>query len=167
MKPAGVASVVVLAMAAIAAWATAPTLRSSTRPVSTRSSAAHIVAAPSLPPAAELKFDDERLARVEAMLAGKRSHEYSFDARKGQRIELTLTSDQASWIGLDLREAPPVASTASFADGTPVFTNFIDGSTRWEGVAPASGTYTVRVGLLNAQARALDGVDYQLAVNIK
>lgn len=166
MKPAGVASVVVLAMAAIAAWATAPTLRSSTRSATTPS-AAEVVTAPSPAPAAELKFDDERLARVEAMLAGKDSHEYSFDARRGQRIELTLSSDQASWIGLDLREAPPVASAAAFADGTRIYSNFIDGSTRWEGVAPASGTYTVRVGLLNSQARALDGVDYQLAVNLK
>jgi hypothetical protein len=120
-----------------------------------------------VPPAAtHLKFDDERLARVEAMLAGKERHEYSFDARKGQHIAVTLSSDRSSWIGMDLVAVPPVFA-ASYKDGAALYTNFIDGSTQWEGVVPADGTYTLRVGLLNAQARKLDRIDYQLDVNLK
>lgn len=163
MRTAGALSVAVWALAALAAWAsTAQSLRGATAP-----SPESVVAAQPLPPSpTELEFGDARLARVEAMLAGKTSHEYSFDARKGQHIELTLSSDHASWIGLDL-QAAPLAFASSGYDRASVYTNFIDGSTHWAGRVPANGTYTVRVGLLHAQARELDGVDYQLDVNLK
>ena len=163
MKAAGALSVAVLVLAALAAWAsTAQSLRGATA-----SSPESAAAAPPPPPSpTELEFGDARLARVEAMLAGKTSHEYSFDARKGQQIELTLSSDHASWIGLDLQAAPLVFASSAH-DRASVYTNFIDGSTHWVGRVPANGTYTVRVGLLNAQARELDGVDYQLDVNLK
>jgi hypothetical protein len=162
MKPAG-ASVLVLAAAVMAAWATTA---QDTEPSKGAQAAQSEPAAPS---AASLRFDDERIARVEAMLAGKDRHEYSFDARRGQRIALILSSERASWIGMDLVAAPVFASThrPAAANSPAVYTNFIDGSTRWEGVVPADGTYTLRVGLLNAQARELDGIDYQLDVNLK
>jgi len=49
----------------------------------------------------------------------------------------------------------------------PVYTNFIDGTPRWEGVAPGNGIYTVRLGLLGSQARRIGRVDYELDVNLK
>ena len=114
--------------------------------------------------ATELKFDDARTARVQGRLVGPDKHEYTFTARKGQKVVLALSSDLSPWIGMDLL-APVFAATVK--DAPAVYTNFIDGSTRWEGVAPGNGQYTVRLGLLNAQARKNGRVDYELDVNLK
>lgn len=114
--------------------------------------------------ATELTFDDSRLARVQGRLMGPGQHQYTFNARKGQKVVLALSSERAPWIGMDLL-APVFAPTLKSAP--PVYTNFIDGSTRWEGVAPGNGTYTVRLGLLNSQARKVGRVDYELDVNLK
>lgn len=110
-----------------------------------------------------LQFNEEMAARVEGRLVGPDKHEYTFSARKGQKVVLELSSDLSSWIGMDLL-APTFASTIR----TPaVYTNFIDGSTRWEGVAPGDGIYTVRLELLNSQARKVGRVDYELEVDLK
>ncbi len=114
--------------------------------------------------ATQLAFDEARSARVQGRLMGKDKHEYTFDARKGQKVVLAVSSDLSPWIGIDLL-APVFASTVK---NTPaVYTNFIDGTTRWEGVAPGNGTYTVRLGLLRSQAQKVGRVDYELDVNIK
>lgn len=111
----------------------------------------------------ELTFDDSQAAHVEGRLVGPDTHEYTFNARKGQKVVLALSSDLSSWIGIDLL-APVFASTVK----TPaVYTNFIDGTTHWEGVAPGNGTYTVRLGLLTSQARKVGRVDYELDVDLK
>ncbi len=115
-------------------------------------------------PATQLAFDDASSARVQGRLVGKDKHEYTFDARKGQKVVLAVSSDLSPWIGIDLL-APVFASTVK---NTPkIYTNFIDGTTRWEGVVPGSGTYTVRLGLLRSQAQKVGRVDYELDVNIK
>src|SRR4051812_24940716 len=101
MKPAGMISVLLLVLAALAAWATTA---QGTKPSSVVAAAPNIASKPN--PATELKFGDERIARVEGMLAGKERREYSFDARKGQRIALTLSSDRSPWIGMDLLAEP-------------------------------------------------------------
>jgi hypothetical protein len=166
MKPAGVFRVLLLILAALAAWAT--TAQSTKPQLTTQQVPIHVAAKAETSkshPISELKFGDERIARVEGMLVGKERREYSFDARKGQKIALTLSSDRSPWIGMDLLAAPIFAST--YKDAPTVYTNFIDGSTRWEGVVPADGTYTLRLGLLNAQARKLDRVDYSLDVNLR
>lgn len=114
--------------------------------------------------ATQLTFDDARSARVQGRLVGKDKHEYTFDARKGQKVVLAVSSELSPWIGIDLL-APVFASTVK---NTPaIYTNFIDGTTRWEGVAPGNGTYTVRLGLLRSQAQKIGRVDYELDVNIK
>lgn len=114
--------------------------------------------------ATQLAFDTAKSARVQGRLVGKDKHEYTFDARKGQKVVLAVSSEQSPWIGIDLL-APVFASTVK---NTPaVYTNFIDGTTRWEGVAPGNGTYTVRLGLLRSQAQKVGRVDYELDVNIK
>jgi len=115
------------------------------------------------PSAMELKFDETSSARVEGQLAGPRAHEYTFSARKGQKVMLALSSDLSPWIGMDLL-APVFAATLK---APAVYTNFIDGSTRWEGTAPGNGTYTVRLGLLTARAKKAGRIDYELDVNIK
>ena len=113
---------------------------------------------------AELNFDEAASARVQGRLVGKDKHEYTFNARKGQKVVLAVSSDLAPWIGIDLL-APVFASTVK---NTPaIYSNFIDGTTRWEGVAPGNGTYTVRLGLLRSQAQKVGKVDYELDVNIK
>lgn len=112
----------------------------------------------------ELKFDDTRKARVAGRLVGTGTHEYTFNARKGQKVVLSLSSELSPWIGMDLL-APVFAATLKEAPA--VYTNFIDGSTRWEGVAPGNGLYTVRLGLMNSQARKVGRVDYELDVNLK
>ena len=110
-----------------------------------------------------LEFNEAKAARVEGRLVGPDTHEYTFNARKGQKVVLALSSDLSSWIGMDLL-APTFAATVR----TPaVYTNFIDGSTHWEGVAPGDGLYTVRLGLLSSQARKVGRVDYQLEVDLK
>lgn len=112
----------------------------------------------------QLAFDDARSASVQGRLVGKDKHEYTFDARKGQKVILEVSSDLSSWIGIDLL-APVFASTVRTAPA--IYTNFIDGTTRWEGVAPGNGTYTVRLGLLRSQVQKVGRVDYELDVNIK
>ena len=114
--------------------------------------------------ATQLAFDDARSASVQGRLVGKDKHEYTFDARKGQKVVLEVSSDLSSWIGIDLL-APVFASTVKTAPA--IYTNFIDGTTRWEGVAPGNGTYTVRLGLLRSQVQKVGRVDYELDVNIK
>lgn len=114
--------------------------------------------------ARQLAFDDARSASVQGRLVGKDKHEYTFDARKGQKVVLEVSSDLSSWIGIDLL-APVFASTVRTAPA--IYTNFIDGTTRWEGVAPGNGTYTVRLGLLRSQVQKVGRVDYELDVNIK
>jgi hypothetical protein len=113
---------------------------------------------------AELKFDGSRTARMEGRLVGPATHEYTFDARKGQKVELILSSDRSPWIGIDLL-APVFAATLK--KPPTVYTNFIDGSTRWEGIAPGNGRYTVRLALMNSQARRAGRVDYELDVKLK
>ena len=117
-----------------------------------------------VPQITELSFDDAASARVQGRLVGKDKHEYTFNARKGQKVVLAVSSDLAPWIGIDLL-APTFASTVQNAPA--IYSNFIDGTTRWEGVAPGSGTYTVRLGLLRSQAQKMGRVDYELDVNIK
>lgn len=113
---------------------------------------------------AELKFDQEKSARVQGRLVGPATHEYTFTAHKGQKVALAVSSDLSPWIGINL--LPPVF--AATARNIPaVYTNFIDGTTRWEGVAPGNGTYTVRLGLMNSQARSVGRVDYELDVNLR
>jgi len=114
--------------------------------------------------ATQLTFDDARSARVQGRLVGKDKHEYTFDARKGQKVVLAVSSELSPWIGIDLL-APVFTSTVKSAP--KIYTNFIDGTTRWEGVAPGNGTYTVRLGLLRSQAQKVGRVDYELDVNIK
>jgi hypothetical protein len=114
--------------------------------------------------ATQLAFDDARSARVQGRLVGKDKHEYTFDARKGQKVVLAVSSELSPWIGIDLL-APVFASTVKTAPA--IYTNFIDGTTRWEGVAPGNGTYTVRLGLLRTQVQKVGRVDYELDVNIK
>jgi hypothetical protein len=111
----------------------------------------------------KLEFNEAKAARVAGRLVGPDAHEYTFNARKGQTVVLELSSDLSAWIGMDLL-APTFAATIR----TPaVYTNFIDGSTHWEGVAPGDGIYTVRLELLNSQARKVGRVDYQLEVDLK
>jgi hypothetical protein len=160
MKRAG-ASVLVLILAAVAVWVS--TAQEAESNVSTREPA--VAPAQTTNPATELKFDDARIARVEGMLVGKERREYTFDARRGQRIALSLASDRSPWIGMDLVATPVFSST--YKEAPTVYTNFIDGSTQWEGVVPANGTYTLRLGLLNAQARKTGQVDYAVDVNLK
>ena len=160
MKRAG-ASALVLVLAALAAWVS--TAQDAKSNISTREPA--VAPVQTANPATELKFDDERIARVEGMLVGKERREYSFDAQRGQRIVLALSSDRSPWIGMDLVATPVLSSTSK--DAPFVYTNFIDGSTQWEGVVPADGTYTLRLGLLNAQARMIGQVDYAVDVNLK
>ena len=156
------ASVLVLILAALAAWVSTA---QDTKPAASLGPA---LATPhAVNPATELKFDDERIARVEGMLVGKERRAYSFDAQKGQRVVLTLSSDRSSWIGMDLVATPVFASAHRDAASPTVYTNFIDGSTTWEGVVPADGSYTLRLGLLNAQARKVGRVDYAVDVNLK
>jgi len=114
--------------------------------------------------ATELEFNGEKIARVQGRLVGKDKHEYTFDARKGQKVVLAVTSDLSPWIGIDLL-AP--AFSATVRDGPKVYTNFIDGTTRWEGIVPGNGTYTVRLGLLRSQVQKVGRVDYELDVDIK
>ncbi|HEY5808690.1 MAG TPA: hypothetical protein VIT67_12010 [Povalibacter sp.] len=114
--------------------------------------------------ATELKFDDAWSARVEGRLVGAGTHKYTFNARKGQKVVLALSSELSPWIGIDLL-APVFAATLK--DSPAVYTNFIDGSTRWEGVAPGNGLYTVRLGFLTSHARKVGRVDYELDVNLK
>ena len=157
------ASVLVLILAALAAWVSTA---QDTKPAA--SSLGPALATPhAVNPATELKFDDERIARVEGMLVGKERRAYSFDAQKGQRVVLTLSSDRSSWIGMDLVATPVFASAHRDVASPTVYTNFIDGSTTWEGVVPADGSYTLRLGLLNAQARKVGRVDYAVDVNLK
>lgn len=112
----------------------------------------------------ELKFDQEKSARVQGRLVGPATHEYTFSARKGQKVALEVSSDLSPWIGINL--LPPVF--ASTVRNIPaVYTNFIDGTTRWEGVMPGNGTYTVRLGLMNSRARSIGRVDYELDVNLQ
>lgn len=113
---------------------------------------------------AELKFDREKSARVQGRLVGPATHDYTFTVRKGQKVALAVSSDLSPWIGINL--LPPVFA-ATIKNVPAVYTNFIDGSTRWEGVAPGSGTYTVRLGLMNSQARSVGRVDYELDVNLQ
>jgi hypothetical protein len=114
--------------------------------------------------ATQLAFDDARSASVQGRLVGKDKHEYTFNARKGQKVVLEVSSDLSSWIGIDLL-APVFESTVRTAPA--IYTNFIDGTTRWEGVAPGNGTYTVRLGLLRSQVQKVGRVDYELDVDIK
>lgn len=113
---------------------------------------------------AELKFDREKSARVQGRLVGPATHDYTFTAHKGQKVALAVSSDLSPWIGINL--LPPVFA-ATVKDVPAVYSNFIDGSTRWEGVAPGNGTYTVRLGLMNSQARSIGRVDYELDVNLQ
>ncbi|HEY6641207.1 hypothetical protein [Povalibacter sp.] len=115
-------------------------------------------------PVSQLAFDAARSARVQGRLVGKDKHEYTFDARKGQKVILAVSSDRSPWIGIDLL-APVFASSGKAAPA--IYTNFIDGTTRWEGVAPGNGTYTVRLGLLRTQVQKVGRVDYELDVNLK
>lgn len=112
---------------------------------------------------AELQFDGAKSARVQGRLVGPATHEYTFSARKGQKVALALSSELSPWIAINL--LPPTFEAKSKA--APVYTNFIDGTTRWEGIAPGNGTYTVRLGLLSSQARRVGRVDYELDVNLK
>lgn len=113
---------------------------------------------------AELKFDAAKSARVQGRLVGPATHEYTFTAHKGQKVALALSSDLSPWIAINLL-APTFAPTLK---STPaVYTNFIDGTTSWEGIAPGNGTYTVRLGLLSSEARRVGRVDYELDVNLK
>ncbi|HKE96260.1 MAG TPA: hypothetical protein VKB34_18265 [Povalibacter sp.] len=114
--------------------------------------------------AEELKFADGKTARVQGRLVGPDTHEYTFNARKGQKVALAVSSELSPWIGIDLL-APVFAPTVK--TGPAVYTNFIDGTTRWEGVVPGNGTYTVRLGLLRSDARKVGRVDYELDVNLK
>ena len=68
------------------------------------------------------------------------------------------------WIGIDLL-APVFAPTVKSSPA--VYSNFIDGTTSWEGVAPGNGTYTVRLVLLRSQAKQIGKVDYELDVDLK
>jgi len=111
-----------------------------------------------------LQFDESQNARVEGRLAGKAFHEYTFTARKGQHVALVLLSDVADWIAIKLLS--PVFATAP-AMRPVVYTNFIDGSTSWQGVAPDSGIYTVRLALLHADAKRASQVEYELDVVLK
>lgn len=113
---------------------------------------------------AELAFDDAKRARVQGRLVGPDKHEYTFDARKGQKVKLSLSSELSPWIGMDLL-APVFAPTVK--DSPAVYSNFIDGTTSWEGVAPGNGTYTVRLVLLRSQAKQIGKVDYELDVDLK
>ncbi|HEY4370254.1 MAG TPA: hypothetical protein VGN07_23685 [Steroidobacteraceae bacterium] len=118
----------------------------------------------SLPTTSELQFDQAKIAKVEGRLHGKGFHEYTFTARKGQRVALMLLSDVAPWIAINL--LAPLFSSAP--DMRPVvYSNFIDGTTSWQGVAPDSGTYTVRVALLHADAKRASQVSYELDVALK
>ena len=112
---------------------------------------------------------------------GPGKHEYTFTARKGQKVVLELSSDRSPWIGMDLlaptfspaekttpaKDENTVVFAATLRNAPAVYTNFIDGSTRWEGIAPGDGTYTVRLGLLSSQARKMGRIDYELDVNLK
>lgn len=106
---------------------------------------------------AELKFDTAPSVLVRSRLIGPATHEYTFEARKGQRVALMLTSDWAQLIGIDLLSA---------GVDTAVYTNFIDGSTAWHGVAPGNGTYTVRLAFLRSESRRSGLVDYALEVKL-
>ena len=112
----------------------------------------------------ELAFDDSSNARAEGRLVGPAKHEYTFNARKGQKVELAVSSELSPWIGIDL-VAPVFAPTVK--DVPAVYTNFIDGTTSWEGVVPGTGTYTVRLVLLRSEAKAVGRVDYELDVKLK
>ncbi len=112
----------------------------------------------------ELAFDDSSNARAEGRLVGPATHEYTFNARKGQKVELAVSSELSPWIGIDL-VAPVFAPTVK--DAPAVYTNFIDGTTSWEGVVPGTGTYTVRLVLLRSEAKAVGRVDYELDVKLK
>jgi len=112
----------------------------------------------------ELQFDQAQNAKVEGRLIGTASHEYTFTARKGQQLALVVLSDVASWIAINL--LPPAFASAPTMRPV-VYSNFIDGTTSWKGVAPDSGTYTVRVALLHADAKRASQVDYELDVALK
>jgi len=116
------------------------------------------------PATSELQFDQAQSAKVEGRLVGMASHEYTFTARKGQQLALVLLSDVAQWIAINL--LPPAFASAP-AMRPVVYSNFIDGTTSWKGVAPDSGTYTVRVALLHADAKRASQVDYELDVALK
>lgn len=112
----------------------------------------------------ELRFDQGKSAKVEGRLTGNAMHEYTFTARKGQQLALVVLSDVAQWIAINL--LPPTFSTAPGMHPA-VYSNFIDGTTSWKGMAPDSGTYTVRVALLHADAKRASQVDYELDMALK
>jgi hypothetical protein len=112
----------------------------------------------------ELQFDQGKSAKVEGRLVGGAMHEYTFTVRKGQQLALVVLSDVAQWIAINL--FPPAFSSAP-GIRPAVYSNFIDGTTSWKGVAPDSGTYTVRVALLHADAKRASRVDYELDVALK
>lgn len=114
-------------------------------------------AADSGPKKAELKFDEARSALVHNQLAGPYAHEYTFDAKKGEALALTLSSDWSQLVAIYL--LPPGVET-------PIYTNFIDGTTRWQGVAPGNGTYTVRLVFLRLESKRNGLVDYDLQVRV-
>lgn len=119
--------------------------------------AAPAAGAADAPKKIELKFDEARSALVHSRLAGPYAHEYTFDARRGDVLALTLDSDWSSLVAIYL--LPPGVET-------PIYTNFIDGTTRWQGIAPGNGTYTVRLVFLRAESKRNGLVDYDLQVRL-
>lgn len=131
-----------------AAWVTAALLLVLAAPAASAADA---------PRKVELELDAARSALVHSRLAGPLTHEYTFDARRGDILSLAFDSDWSQLVAIYL--LPPGVDT-------PLYTNFIDGTTRWEGVAPGTGTYTVRLQFLRSESRRNGLVDYDLQVKL-
>jgi hypothetical protein len=107
---------------------------------------------------ADLVFDADHAAHISDRLMGRAVHEYAFHAYRGQKISFDVESDLAHTFLISV--LPPDIDTA-------MYTNFLDGNTEWQGVAPGDGIYRVRVAFLRSEARASGRADYGLDLTVR
>ncbi len=79
-------------------------------------------------------------------LKGFEMKTFTLAGKKGQTVELTLTSTRINWLVLRLFPAQKT-------EGTDVVSNYINGEAKLRGVLPEDGNYTVMVGIRRPEAR--------------
>ncbi len=93
-------------------------------------------------------------------LKGSEMKTYTLAGKKGQAVELTLTSTRVNWLVLRLFPAQKAA-------GADVLSNYISGEAKLQGALPEDGTYTVMVGIRRPEARRGGAATFKLHLHCR
>jgi hypothetical protein len=98
-----------------------------------------------------------QISEVSGSIRGSETRTYLLQGKKGQTVEISLTSPKANWLVLRLFPSKK-------AEGADVLSNYISGDIKLTGVLPEDGEYMIFVGIRRAEARRGGNATYKLHV---